>query len=52
MVLEAFLVHLEMTAPVLVAAAGGTFQTCYNYHGRGHILASGAHNLGIVGLCW
>ena len=45
--------HLEMTALVLGTAEGGTFETCHNHLGAGHILAMVAHNLDIVGLhCW
>jgi len=45
-------VHLEMTALVLGTAAGETFETRYNCLGGGHIFATVAHNLDIVGLRW
>jgi len=51
-VLEALSVHLEMTALVLVTAAGATFETRHNHLGGGHILATVAHNLEIGGLRW
>jgi len=50
-VLEALLVHLEMTALVLETAEGGTFETRHNRLGACYILATVAHNLDIVGLC-
>jgi len=50
-VLEALSVHLEMTAYVLGTAEGGTFETHHNHLGAGHILATVAHNLDIIGLC-
>jgi len=37
-VLEALLVHLEMTALVQGTAARKTFETCHNHLGDGHIL--------------
>jgi len=49
-VLEAFSVHLEITALILETAEGGTFESCHNHLGAGHILATVAHNLDIVGL--
>jgi len=49
-VLEALSVKLEMTAIVLGTAEGGTFQTRHNQLGAGHILATVANNLDIVGL--
>ena len=53
MVLEALSVHLEMMAHVLGTAEGGTFETRHNHLGAGHILATVAQNLDIVGLhCW
>jgi len=45
-------VHLEMTARVLGTAAGETFETRHNRLGGGHIPATVAHNLDIVGLRW
>ena len=52
-VLDALLVHLEMTALVLWPAAGETFETPHNRLDGYHILAMVAHNLVIVGLhCW
>jgi hypothetical protein len=51
-VLEALLVHLELTALVLGTAAGETFETCHNRLGGGHMLATVAHNLDIIGLYW
>jgi len=52
-VLEALSVHLEMMDLVLCTAEGGTFETRHNHLGAGHILATVAHNLDIVGLhCW
>jgi hypothetical protein len=50
-VLEALSVHLEMTALVLGTAEGGTFETRHNHLGAGHILATVAHNLHILGFC-
>jgi len=41
-----------MTALVLGTAAGETFETRHNRLGGGHILATVAHNLDIVGLRW
>jgi len=51
-VLEALSVHLEMKVLVLGTAAGVTFETPHNRLGGGHILATVAHNLDIVGLRW
>jgi len=52
-VLEALSMHLEMTALVLGTVEGGTFETCHNHLGAGHILPTVALNLDIVGLrCW
>ena len=51
-VLEALSVHPEMKALVLGTAAGERFETCHNRLGGGHILATVAHNLDIVGLQW
>jgi hypothetical protein len=52
-VLESLLVHLEMMALVLGTAVGGSFETRHNHLGAGHILATVAYNLDIVGLrCW
>jgi hypothetical protein len=52
-VLEELLVYLEMTARVLRTAERGTFETCHNPLGAGHIFATVAHNLEILGLrCW
>jgi len=50
-VLEALSVHLEMTALVLETPVGGTFETHHNHLGAGHILATVAHDLHIIGLC-
>ena len=45
--------HLEMMALVLMTGEGGTFETHHNRLGRGHILATVAHNMGILNLrCW
>ena len=41
-----------MTALALRTAAGESFETCHNRLGGGHILATVAHNLDIVGLRW
>jgi len=49
--MEALSVHLETTALVLGTAAGEIFDTRHNRLGGGHLLATVAHNLGIVGLC-
>jgi len=49
-VLEALSVHLVMSALVLEAAEGGTFETRHTHLGGGRILASLAHNLELVGL--
>jgi len=51
-VLKALSVHLEMTGLALGTAAGEPFETRHNSLGGGHILATVAHNLDIVGLCW
>jgi len=50
-VLEALSVHMEMTSLVLETVDGGSFGTRHNHLGSGHILATVAHNLEIVGLC-
>jgi hypothetical protein len=50
-VLEALSVHLEMMALVLGTAEGGTFETRHTHLGAGHILATVADNLNILGLC-
>ena len=44
--------YLEMMALVLGTAAGETFETRHNHLGGGHILATVAHNLDIIGLRW
>jgi len=49
-VLEALLVHLKMTALVLGTVERGTFGTCHNHLGAGHILAMVAHHLDVLGL--
>jgi len=41
-----------MMADVLETAERGTFENCLNHLGGGHILATGAHNLEILGLHW
>jgi hypothetical protein len=41
-----------MTALLLGTAAGESFETRHNHLGGGHILATVAHNLDIVGLSW
>jgi len=51
-VVEAMLVRLEMMALVLESADGVTFETHHNHLGGGHILATVAHNLEILGLGW
>ena len=51
-VLEARLVHLEVTTVLLDTAVGGSFGTCHSHLGEGHILATVAHNLEIFGLRW
>ena len=51
-VLEALLVHLEMTALVLETAEGGSFETCHNHLGGRHILATIADNLEILSVRW
>jgi hypothetical protein len=48
---EALSVHLEVTALVQGSATGGTFETRHTHLGAGHILATVAHNLDILGLC-
>jgi hypothetical protein len=48
-VLEALSVHLETMALLLGTATGETFETRHNRLGGGHILATVAHNLDIVG---
>jgi len=50
-VLGALSVHVEMTALVLGTAEGGIFETRHNDLHSGHILATVAHNLEIIGLC-
>jgi hypothetical protein len=50
--MEALSVHLEMTAFVLGTAEGGTFEARHNHLGAGHILATVAHNLHILRLCF
>jgi len=45
-------VDLEMGALVLESAEGGTFETCHNHLGGGHIVATVAHNLEILRLHW
>ena len=42
--------HLERKAIVLKSVEGGTFETDHNHLGGGHILATMAHNLDIVGM--
>ena len=44
--------HLEITALVLGTGAEETFETGHNRFGGGHILATVAHNMDIVGLRW
>ena len=45
--------YLKITALVLNTAEGGTFETQHNRLGGGHIIATVAHNLDILGLrCW
>jgi hypothetical protein len=44
-------VRLEMTAFVLGTAEGGAFETRHTNLGAGHILATVAHILDILGLC-
>ena len=51
-VLDALLVHLEMTALALASTDGGTFETHHHHLGGGHILAPMAHHLEILGMCW
>jgi len=52
-VLEALLVHLEMTVLVLRTAEGRTFESRHNHLGAGHIHATVAHNFNDLGLsCW
>jgi hypothetical protein len=51
-VLNALWVHLGVIALVLKTVEGGTLQTCHNPHGAGHILATVALNLEILGLYW
>ena len=48
MVLEALLVHLELTAVDLATPEGGTCETRHNELGAGHILAMVAHTLDIL----
>ena len=50
MLLEALEVRLEMMAPVLCIAEGGTFEVHHILLGGSRILATMAHNLDIVGL--
>jgi hypothetical protein len=50
--LEALSVELGMTALVLESAEGGTFETCHNHLGAGHILATVANTLDIFRLRW
>jgi len=46
-------VHLEIMAIVSGTVEGGPFQNCHNQLGAGHILATVAHKLGILGWrCW
>jgi len=41
-----------MTALVLGTAAGETMETRHNRLRGGHLLATVAHNMDIIGLCW
>ena len=43
--------HLAKTAIVLEYAERGTFETHHNQLGGGHILATVAYHLDILGLC-
>jgi len=48
---EAIAAYLELPVRVLGTSAWETFETLHNLIGGGHILATVAHNVDIVGLC-